>query len=105
MDYIEGTSVNHSSNGVDKTLDAFLPRPSERGGWFEPSNQSTSRESSFPTAARMYIQELTLLGIAKQASQLTMYDIKSYYNTAKNAVLNVSEMEAKVREATNDDAW
>lgn len=34
-----------------------------------------------------------------------MYDIKSYYNQAKNMVLNVSEMEAKVLEATNDDAW
>jgi epsin len=38
-------------------------------------------------------------------SQLTMYDIKSMYNQAKNVVLNVSEMEAKVREATNDDPW
>ena len=44
-------------------------------------------------------------GLAKQASQLTMYDLKSYYTQAKNAVLNVSEMEAKVREATNDDPW
>ncbi|AAW46544.1 hypothetical protein CNL05210 [Cryptococcus deneoformans JEC21] len=43
--------------------------------------------------------------LAKQASQLTMYDVKSYYNQAKNAVLNISEMEAKVREATNDDPW
>jgi hypothetical protein len=34
-----------------------------------------------------------------------MYDIKSYYNSAKNMVLNVPEMEAKVREATNEDAW
>lgn len=34
-----------------------------------------------------------------------MYDVKSYYNQAKNAVLNISEMEAKVREATNDDPW
>ena len=34
-----------------------------------------------------------------------MYDVKSYYNQAKNAVLNLSEMEAKVREATNDDPW
>lgn len=34
-----------------------------------------------------------------------MYDIKSYYNQAKNAVLNIPEMEAKVREATNDDPW
>lgn len=60
-------------------------------------------------------------------SQITMYDIKSMYNQvklqptifiattlivisamltqAKNVVLNVSEMEAKVREATNDDPW
>ncbi|PFH54025.1 hypothetical protein AMATHDRAFT_136397 [Amanita thiersii Skay4041] len=38
-------------------------------------------------------------------SQITMYDIKSMYNQAKNMVLNVSEMEAKVREATNDDPW
>lgn len=43
--------------------------------------------------------------LAKQASQLTMYDVKSYYNQARNMVLNVSEMEAKVREATNDDPW
>jgi len=34
-----------------------------------------------------------------------MYDVKSYYNQARNMVLNVSEMEAKVREATNDDPW
>ncbi|RXW23785.1 hypothetical protein EST38_g2066 [Candolleomyces aberdarensis] len=34
-----------------------------------------------------------------------MYDIKSMYNQAKNVVLNVSEMEAKVREATNEDPW
>ncbi|KAJ3518180.1 hypothetical protein NLJ89_g14 [Agrocybe chaxingu] len=36
---------------------------------------------------------------------ITLYDIKSMYNQAKNVVLNVSEMEAKVREATNDDPW
>lgn len=34
-----------------------------------------------------------------------MYDLKSYYAQAKNMVLNVSETEAKVLEATNDDAW
>lgn len=44
-------------------------------------------------------------GLAKQASQITMYDVKSYYNQAKNMVLNLSETEAKVREATNDDPW
>lgn len=43
--------------------------------------------------------------LANKASQITMYDLKSYYNQAKNAVLNIPEMEAKVREATNEDAW
>lgn len=43
--------------------------------------------------------------LAKQASEITMYDVKSYYEQAKNRVLNVPEMEAKVREATNDDPW
>ncbi|GAA97049.1 uncharacterized protein L969DRAFT_90466 [Mixia osmundae IAM 14324] len=43
--------------------------------------------------------------LAKQASQITMYDVKSMYNQAKNVVLNYTEMEAKVREATNDDPW
>ncbi|KAG8703653.1 Epsin-3, clathrin recruitment and traffic between the Golgi and endosome [Ceratobasidium sp. 394] len=43
--------------------------------------------------------------LGNQLSQITMYDIKSMYNQAKNMVLNVSEMEAKVREATNDDPW
>ncbi|KZV81364.1 ENTH-domain-containing protein [Exidia glandulosa HHB12029] len=51
-----------------------------------------------------------LENLGKQLSQVTMYDVKSVYNQvrarhAKNIVLNVSEMEAKVREATNDDPW
>ncbi|KIJ54517.1 hypothetical protein M422DRAFT_24460 [Sphaerobolus stellatus SS14] len=49
------------------------------------------------------MEKLNELG--QQISQITLYDIKSYYNQAKNMVLNVSEMEAKVREATNDDPW
>lgn len=44
--------------------------------------------------------------LAKQASNLTFYDVKSYYNQARNAILNVSPMEAKVREATDpDEPW
>ena len=59
--------------------------------------------------------------LSSTLSNLTMYDIKSMYNQvcvelrgmgsitdsaqAKNVVFNVSEMEAKVREATNDDPW
>ncbi|KAG2009808.1 Epsin-3, clathrin recruitment and traffic between the Golgi and endosome [Coprinopsis cinerea AmutBmut pab1-1] len=43
--------------------------------------------------------------LSSTLANITMYDIKSMYNQAKNVVLNVSEMEAKVREATNDDPW
>ncbi|KAF9453168.1 ENTH-domain-containing protein [Macrolepiota fuliginosa MF-IS2] len=46
-----------------------------------------------------------LESLSNTLSQLTMYDIKSMYNQAKNVVLNVSETEAKVREATNDEPW
>ena len=34
-----------------------------------------------------------------------MYDVKSYIEQAKNMVLNLSEMEAKGAEATNNDPW
>ncbi|GAA5866878.1 hypothetical protein JCM8547_003904 [Rhodosporidiobolus lusitaniae] len=43
--------------------------------------------------------------IAKQASELTVYDIKSAVNKAKAYALNLTEYETKVREATNDDPW
>lgn len=46
-----------------------------------------------------------LESLGNTLSQISLYDIKSMYNQAKNVVLNVSEMEAKVREATNDDPW
>lgn len=38
-------------------------------------------------------------------ANLTMYDVKSLYRSARNYALNVSEIEAKVDEATNDDPW
>jgi epsin len=46
-----------------------------------------------------------LAALGEQLSQVTVYDLKTYYNQAKNIVLQVSEMEAKVLEATNEDAW
>ena len=36
---------------------------------------------------------------------MTFYDLKQLYTQAKNYALNISEIEAKVREATNDDPW
>ena len=38
-------------------------------------------------------------------ANLTMYDVKQLYTAAKNYALNVSEIEAKVNEATSDDPW
>ncbi|PIL35143.1 hypothetical protein GSI_02932 [Ganoderma sinense ZZ0214-1] len=46
-----------------------------------------------------------LESLGNAISQISMYDIKSMYNQAKNVVFNVSEMEAKVRDATNDEPW
>ncbi|KAI0354799.1 ENTH-domain-containing protein [Trametes cingulata] len=46
-----------------------------------------------------------LESLGNALSQITLYDIKSMVNQAKNVVFNVSEMEAKVREATNDEPW
>ncbi|KAF8817054.1 ENTH-domain-containing protein [Phlegmacium glaucopus] len=46
-----------------------------------------------------------LESLSSTIQNITLYDIKSMYNQAKNVVLNISEMEAKVREATNDDPW
>ncbi|EIN12448.1 ENTH-domain-containing protein [Punctularia strigosozonata HHB-11173 SS5] len=46
-----------------------------------------------------------LASLGETLSSMTIYDVKSMYNQAKNMVLNVSEMEAKVQEATNDEPW
>ncbi|PWN52784.1 ENTH-domain-containing protein [Violaceomyces palustris] len=43
--------------------------------------------------------------IGSKLSNLTFYDVKSLYTQAVNYALNVSEIEAKVKEATNDDPW
>ncbi|KNZ54465.1 uncharacterized protein VP01_293g7 [Puccinia sorghi] len=43
--------------------------------------------------------------LGSSIAQISLYDLKSYYNQAKAVVLNYTEMEAKVRDATNDDPW
>ncbi|KAJ4399964.1 Epsin-3, clathrin recruitment and traffic between the Golgi and endosome [Didymella pomorum] len=40
-----------------------------------------------------------------QVSNLTLYDLKAGFRKAQNAVMNFTEMEAKVREATNNEPW
>ena len=46
-----------------------------------------------------------LLSSGNKIANLTLYDVKSLYRQAKNYALNISEIEAKVDEATNDDPW
>ncbi|KAJ4352221.1 Epsin-3, clathrin recruitment and traffic between the Golgi and endosome [Didymosphaeria variabile] len=40
-----------------------------------------------------------------QVSNLTLYDLKAGVRKVQNAVMNFTEMEAKVREATNNEPW
>ncbi|CAG8578429.1 8634_t:CDS:2 [Paraglomus brasilianum] len=40
-----------------------------------------------------------------QLTSLTVWDVKDVFNKVKNAVMNYTEMEAKVREATNNEPW
>ncbi|KAL4878401.1 hypothetical protein BJY04DRAFT_221127 [Aspergillus karnatakaensis] len=43
--------------------------------------------------------------LKNQVSNLTLYDIKAGVRKVQNAVMNYTEMEAKVREATNNEPW
>lgn len=43
--------------------------------------------------------------LSQQLSSVSLYDVKKYVRKAQNAVLNFSDMEAKVREATNNEPW
>ncbi|KAM0403301.1 hypothetical protein ACHAPZ_004801 [Fusarium culmorum] len=43
--------------------------------------------------------------IKNTVSNLTLYDLKAGFRKAQNAVMNFTEMEAKVREATNNEPW
>ena len=38
-------------------------------------------------------------------ANLTIYDAKKYFRKAQNVVFNLTEMESKVREATNNEPW
>jgi epsin len=48
---------------------------------------------------------MDLNNIKKQVSNLTLYDLKAGVRKMQNAVMNFTEMEAKVREATNNEPW
>ncbi|KAM0441078.1 hypothetical protein ACHAPT_000383 [Fusarium lateritium] len=48
---------------------------------------------------------MDLNDLKSTVSNLTLYDIKAGFRKAQNAVMNFTEMEAKVREATNNEPW
>ncbi|GME72434.1 unnamed protein product [[Candida] boidinii] len=45
------------------------------------------------------------MDLNKTLGNISLYNVKQYVRKAQNAVLNLSEMEAKVREATNNEPW
>ena len=48
---------------------------------------------------------MDLDSLKKTVANLTLYDIKAGVRQVQNAVMNYTEMESKVREATNNDPW
>ncbi|KAJ5103852.1 hypothetical protein N7532_004381 [Penicillium argentinense] len=48
---------------------------------------------------------MDLNNLRDQVSNLTLYDIKAGVRKMQNAVMNYTEMESKVREATNNEPW
>ncbi|CCH46987.1 Epsin-1 [Wickerhamomyces ciferrii] len=43
--------------------------------------------------------------IKKNLNNISLYDVKAYVRKAQNVVYNYTDMEAKVREATNNEPW
>ncbi|KAF7713306.1 Uncharacterized protein PECH_005710 [Penicillium ucsense] len=48
---------------------------------------------------------MDLSNLQEKVSNLTLYDLKAGVRKVQNAVMNYTEMEAKVREATNNEPW
>lgn len=70
----------------------------------------SSRLPSFPAPVALPTPRQTALARSRSNSgnkiaNLTFYDLKSAWTQAKNYALNISEIEAKVNEATSDDPW
>lgn len=48
---------------------------------------------------------MDLASLKEAAANLSLYDLKAGVRKVQNAVMNYTEMEAKVREATNNEPW
>jgi hypothetical protein len=51
------------------------------------------------------VRALLGTGLESEGANRSNHLVQSAVNKAKGMVLNLSEIEIKVREATNDDAW
>ncbi|KAM0720376.1 hypothetical protein Q7P37_004512 [Cladosporium fusiforme] len=58
-----------------------------------------------PTAGSPLTAAMDWNDIRNQMSNLSVYDLKAGVRKVQNAVMNYTEMEAKVREATNNEPW
>lgn len=45
------------------------------------------------------------MSVEESLANVSLYDAKKYFRKAQNVVFNYTEMEAKVREATNNEPW
>ncbi|KAF3920051.1 Epsin-2 [Orbilia brochopaga] len=81
---------------LDALLSAHQPASSLRP-LISPAAEAAEAESD--------TMNFTLDDIKNQVSNLTLYDVKAAVRKAQNVVMNFTEMEAKVREATNNEPW
>ncbi|RCI12717.1 hypothetical protein L249_0508, partial [Ophiocordyceps polyrhachis-furcata BCC 54312] len=77
-------------NGASLSIWPVYLRPQTTAGWRQQYRTLLQLRSS---------QSLN------SVSNLTLYDIKAGFRKAQNAVMNYTDMEAKVREATNNEPW
>ncbi|KAJ6264438.1 hypothetical protein Dda_0584 [Drechslerella dactyloides] len=71
-----------------------------------PPSTSSSLRPLIPAAAEAEdTMNFTLDDIKNQVTNLTLYDVKAAVRKAQNVVMNFTEMESKVREATNNEPW
>lgn len=80
----------------------YLPKPSDStqpSQFFLVSHNEAQRE------APREFGTMDFNSLKDTVSNLTLYDVKAGVRKVQNAVMNYTEMEAKVREATNNEPW
>ncbi|KAK7203110.1 epsin-3 [Myxozyma melibiosi] len=55
--------------------------------------------------AQRVLNNPNIKGLKDAVQNISLYDVKAYVRKAQNVMMNFSPMEAKVREATNNEPW